>query len=101
MVRKFGILIAVFTALTLTASLVSAGSPHFIRSDTSITRDGNTLTVTAKEAGLGDEPQVHVVLSATALCINPGSKHPRAANKADVAAEGNFPVQNGKADITL
>src|SRR5262245_39099371 len=31
---------------------------------------GNTLTVAGKEAGLGDEQQVHVVLNATALCIN-------------------------------
>jgi hypothetical protein len=78
-----------------------AGSPHFIDSAFSVTRTDNTLTVSGKEAGLGDESQIHVVLSATALCINPGDKHPKAANKASVSAAGDFPVQNGKADFTL
>jgi hypothetical protein len=44
---------------------------------------------------------VHVVLSATALCINPGGHHQKAVNKESVSAEGDFPVQNGKADFTL
>jgi len=59
------------------------------------------VTVSGKEAGLGDEAQIHVELSATALCINPGSNHPKAANKTSVSAAGDFPVQNGKADFTL
>jgi hypothetical protein len=78
-----------------------AGSPHFIQSAFSVTRTDNTLTVSGKEAGLGDEAQVHIVVSATAECINPGDKHPRAANKESVSAEGDFPVQNGKADFSL
>jgi hypothetical protein len=78
-----------------------AGSPHFIQSAFSVTRTDNTLTVSGKEAGLGDESQVHIVVSATAECINPGSKHPKAENKAAVSAEGDFPVQNGKADFSL
>jgi hypothetical protein len=78
-----------------------AGSPHFINSAFSVTRSDNTLTVSGKEAGLGDEAQIHVELSATALCINPGSHHPKAANKTSVSAAGDFPVQNGKADFTL
>jgi hypothetical protein len=65
------------------------------------TRADDSLTVSGKEAGLGDEEQVHVVLSATALCINPGNNHPRAANRESVSAEGDFPVQNGKAEFTL
>jgi hypothetical protein len=78
-----------------------AGSPHFINSAFVVTVDGNTLTVSGKEAGLGDETQVHIEISATASCVNPGSHHPKAANKADVAASGDFPVQNGKADFSL
>jgi hypothetical protein len=35
--------------------------------------------------GLGYEDQIHVVVSATALCINPGSNHPKAVNKESVA----------------
>jgi len=76
-----------------------AGSPHFVT--VSATRTGNTLTVTGKEAGLGNEAQVHVVVTATALCINGGGNHPKAVNKESVSAEGTFPVQNGKADFTL
>jgi hypothetical protein len=76
-----------------------AGSPHFVTADAS--RSDNTLSVTFKEAGLGNEPQVHVVLSATALCINGGGKHPKAVNKESVSAAGDFPVQNGKAEGTL
>ena len=77
-----------------------AGSPHFVN-DVTISRDGNSLTVAGKEAGLGNEEQVHIVVTATAACINPGSHHPKAANKESVSAEGDFPVQNGKADFSL
>ena len=76
-----------------------AGSPHFVTADAS--RSGDTLTVNFKEAGLGNEPQVHIVLSATALCINGGGKHPKAVNKESVNAADDFPVQNGKAEGTL
>jgi hypothetical protein len=41
------------------------------------------------------------VLTATASCINPGSNKPQAANKESLSAEGDFPVQNGKAYFTL
>jgi hypothetical protein len=78
-----------------------AGSPHFVNNAFSITRSDDTLTVSGKEAGLGDEAQIHVVLSATALCINGGGNHPKAVNKTSVNAAGDFPVQNGKADWTL
>jgi hypothetical protein len=94
------------TVLTLAVAALAApaawaGSPHFINNAFTITRSDNTLTVSGKEAGLGDEAQINVVLSATALCINPGSHHPKAANKESVSAMGTFPVQNGKADWTL
>jgi hypothetical protein len=76
-----------------------AGSPHFVTC--SATRSGNTLSASGKEAGLGNELQVHIEVTATAECINNGRNHPKAANKDDVAAAGDFPVQNGKADFTL
>jgi hypothetical protein len=95
------ILLLLAAAAGLAVPIALAGSPHFINNEFSITRTDNTLTVTGKEAGLGDEAQINVVLSATALCINPGSHHPKAANKESVSAEGVFPVQNGKADFEL
>jgi hypothetical protein len=79
MTRKLGILIAVVAVMVLTMSVATAGSPHFV-GDCSKTQDGNTLTVTCKEAGLGNEEQIEVTISATALCINNGGKHPRAVN---------------------
>jgi hypothetical protein len=94
-----GVLALVTAAFAAPTAL--AGSPHFINSAFSISRSDNTLTVSGKEAGLGDEAQIHVELSATALCINNGGNHPKAVNKTSVTAAGDFPVQNGKADFTL
>jgi hypothetical protein len=76
-----------------------AGSPHFIT--VSVTQDGNTVTVSGKEAGLGSETQVHIEVTGTAECINPGTKKPAADNKETFSAEGDFPVQNGKALFML
>jgi hypothetical protein len=76
-----------------------AGNPHFV--EVTVSCEGNTVTASGKEAGLGNEAQVHVVLEATALCINPGQHHPKAANKESVSAEGDFPVQNGRAMFFL
>jgi hypothetical protein len=82
------------------AAPAMAGSPHFVGTPT-FTTSGSTVSVSAKEAGLGNEAQIHVVLSADALCINNGGNHPKAVNKTSVTAAGDFPVQNGKSDYTL
>jgi hypothetical protein len=97
--KRFVALAALVGAIAAISAVAFAGNPHFVTADA--TRSDNTLTVTFKEAGLGNEPQVHVVLSATALCINNGGKHPKAVNKTSVNAAGDFPVQNGKAEGTL
>jgi hypothetical protein len=86
----------VCAALPLTAF---AGSPHFVFVD--VSQSGNTLTVTGKEAGLGNETQVEIRVTADAQCVNPGGNKPSAANKQSVTASGVFPVQNGRADFTL
>jgi hypothetical protein len=87
------------TALAVPVAL--AGSPHFVSNTVTATRTDNSLTVSGKEAGLGDEAQVHIEVSATALCINPGGNHPKAVNKQSVSVGDNFPVQNGKAEFSL
>ena len=64
--RRF--VLAALLALALMALAVPAawaGSPHFVGAPT-VTVSGNTLTVQAKEAGLGDEEQIVAVLSGTA-----------------------------------
>jgi hypothetical protein len=48
-------------------------------------------------AGLGDETQINVAVTADVACINPGNNQPKAENKGATIAEGDFPVQNGKA----
>jgi len=100
--RVLGVVaLATATLLLLTGLPAWAGSPHFVDDQTTLSVDGNTLTVVGKIAGLGDEDQVHVVLTADAACFNRGGNHPRATNKQAVLAEGDFPVQNGKATFTL
>ncbi len=89
------------SSLALAVPVALAGSPHFVGNATTATRTDDSLIVSGKEAGLGDEAQIHIVVSATALCINRGGNHPKAVNKESVSAEGDFPVQNGKADFSL
>jgi hypothetical protein len=98
--RTLTILFAAVIGLLFFNPMASAGSPHFV-GDISVSRSGDSLTVSGKEAGLGNESQVHIVVEATALCINGGGNHPKAVNKMDVAAAGDFPVQNGKANFSL
>jgi hypothetical protein len=100
--RKRLIVLALTTLATLAlAAPALAGSPHFVDDQTTLTTDGNTLTVHFKIAGLGDEDQVHVVLTADAACFNRGGNKPAAENKSAVLAEGDFPVQNGRASGDL
>jgi hypothetical protein len=97
--RILSILVSIAFVGVLAATGAWAGSPHFV--ECSVSTSGNTLTVDGKEAGLGDEDQIHVVVSATALCINNGGNHPKAVNKADVTAAEDVPVQNGKALFSI
>ena len=99
--RRLRVPLALAATLTLSAAPAWAGSPHFVDDKVTATQDGDTLTVAFKEAGLGDEPQVHVVLTADAACINPGGNKPKAANKESFNVAGDFPVQRGSAEGEL
>jgi hypothetical protein len=96
------ILIAVstLTILSFAISAAWAGNPHFVGTPT-VTRQGNSLTVSGKVAGLGNEEQIHVEVSADAACLNRGEQFPDADNKETFTASGDFPVQNGKANFRL
>jgi hypothetical protein len=100
MVKPFRTALVAATLLVLTAAPALAGSPHFVGTPT-VSRDGDTLTVAGKIAGLGNETQVHVELSADAACVNRGGQEPVAENKDALLAAGDFPVQNGKALFEL
>ena len=94
-------MLVVLTAGAVGAPVALAGSPHFVSNTVKATRADNTLTVSGKEAGLGDEEEVKIVVNATAECINRGEHHPKAENKESVSEEGTFPVQNGKANFEV
>jgi hypothetical protein len=100
MTKAIKVLIASFLFMVLTATAALAGSPHFVGRP-SVVRSGDSLIVSGKVAGLGNETQITVTATATAACLNPGGSFPQAANKQTVTAEGDFPVQNGKANFSL
>jgi hypothetical protein len=93
--RNYKITLMIAAVLICTVGIVLAGNPHFIQ--VKVKELGNYLSVSGKEAGLGNETQVHIEVSAMAACVNRGGHHPAAENKETVTAEGDFPVQNGKA----
>lgn len=100
--RFFTMLVAALAAMLFFAPQAVAGSPHFVGTPT-VTRSGDSLTISGKEAGLGSETQVTIQVSAQAACLNRGENFPQAANRKTFTAQGTFPVQNGKAlfELTL
>jgi hypothetical protein len=98
--RRFVLSVVIALLMVAAASPALAGSPHFV-GQISITRTDNSLTVSGKIAGLGNEDQVEVQITVEAACINPGGQPPQAENKESFSAAGTFPVQNGKAEFTL
>jgi hypothetical protein len=96
----FAAVLAMLTAGLLYAAPAFAGSPHPVGSF-EVTRSGDNLTVSGKVAGLGNEDDITVTVTADAQCVNPGSQEPQAENKGAVLATAVVPVQNGKADFSL
>ena len=90
-------------AMVLLVPAVWAGSPHFVGQFTAVHNADDSVTISGKEAGLGNEAQIHIEITATAECINGGGNHPKAVNKEGVTGAGDFPVLNGKAyySVTL
>jgi hypothetical protein len=99
--KRLTVLTLAVLAVLVVAAPAKAGSPHFIDSAFSATRSGDTVTVSAKEAGLGDESQIVVTVSGTAACLNPGDNFPQAGNKQAFSTTVTVPVQNGKADYSV
>jgi type II secretory pathway pseudopilin PulG len=89
-----------FAAVAATPAL--AASPHFVGTP-SATVSGNTLTVTFKAAGLGNETTVPITLSGDVTvgsrCYTKSGNKPQAANKQEtihVDQTQDFPVRNGQ-----
>ena len=99
--RRFILLsVLALVAAALAVPVSWAGRAHFVGTPT-ITRSGDALTVSGKVAGLGDETQINVAVTADVACVNPGNNEPKAENKGATIAEGTFPVQNGKANFSV
>src|SRR5437868_1776411 len=105
MTRSVLFLALLLPIVFLGSGLAVAGSPHFVgacTATTTVDATGQTIvTVSGKEAGLGDEAQIHVALTVVAECINNGDNHPKASNKATFGATADEPVQNGQAQYAL
>jgi hypothetical protein len=73
-----GVAVAALLAIGLFAEAAFAANPHFVRA--SATRQGNSLVVSFKEAGLGNNVTVTIQASAdftrTDSCVNKGGKVP-------------------------
>jgi hypothetical protein len=100
MFRKFGTLVIALALFGFAASAVLADSPHFsnVNGPASANLSSSTLTVSFKEAGLGNNQNILYTLSASGSavyeCVNGGGKNPSAANKetvnGPVSAIGTF-----------
>jgi len=84
-----------------------AASPHIV-SGPDVSVSGNTLTVTASIAGLGNVPSADFALEGTVTvssrCYTKKGNTPQAANKQEtinVSQFGTFPVRNGRTNVTF
>ena len=81
----------VLTTAALAVPAALAQSPHFIRASATLNNDG-TLTVSWKEAGLGNNQLISYTASADAtatyVCVNRGGANPSAPS-ASGATPGN------------
>jgi hypothetical protein len=98
--KRYAVAAALVGAIAAISAVAVAGSAHFVGTPT-ITRSGDALTVSGKVAGLGNETQINVAVTADVACVNPGNNEPKAENKGATIAEGQFPVQNGKAVFSV
>ena len=87
-------------------SICLARQPALHRQHPECLRSGNTLTASGKETGLGNEAQVHIVLSASAQRINGGGKNPKASlafsrNAHRLAARSRKLIARGRQRLAL
>jgi hypothetical protein len=105
MTRILKVLVLAGTILALSAGSAFAASAHFIGTPQA-TVSGNTLTVTASIAGLGNAEGAEFTLSGpvtvNSRCYTKSGNKPQAANKqetVDVNQTETFPVRNGRTNV--
>ncbi|MGH7687158.1 MAG: hypothetical protein ACREN2_10130 [Candidatus Dormibacteria bacterium] len=88
--------------LITSATVAFAAHPHFLYASVTGSVTANSITVSFKEAGLGNSlSSVNISVTGTAECINGGGRHPKAENKTAEGAGGTFNVSNGQATGSL
>jgi hypothetical protein len=106
--RRLLVIIAAmaFTAVGLTGPALAA-SPHVVKGPATAV-SGNSLTITASIAGLGNVPSAEFSLTGTvdvsSRCFTKSGNKPQAANKREtitVNQTGTFPVRNGRTDVSF
>ena len=103
--------VLVVTLMTLTLGMMAgpalAASPHVVKGP-DVSLSGNTLTVTASIAGLGNVPSADFSLEGTVTvssrCYTRSGNTPQAANTREtihVDQFGTFPVRNGRTNVSF
>jgi hypothetical protein len=107
MIRILKVLALGATILALSAGSALAASAHFIGTPQA-TVSGNTLTVTASVAGLGNAEGADFTLSGPVTvdsrCYTKSGNKPQAANKQEtinVSQSDTYPGRNGRTNISF
>jgi hypothetical protein len=105
--RSIIVVATVFATMFMGATVAWADSPHIVGTPTA-TVSGNSLTLTASVAGLGNVPTVTLSLEGSATvssrCFTKSGNKPQAANKQetiDVNQTEDFPVRNGRTNASF
>lgn len=105
--KRILLLLVTLLSLGLVSGPAWAANPHVVKGpDVSVS--GNTLTVTAGIAGLGNVPSADFTLSGDvevySRCYNKGGNKPQADNKQEtlaVSQSESFPVRNGRTNVSF
>ncbi|MGH3361890.1 MAG: hypothetical protein ACRDOM_05465 [Nocardioides sp.] len=107
LLKRLLLVMIITLSLGLVAGPAAAGNPHVVKGP-STNVDGNTLTVTASIAGLGNVPSASFALVGTvdifSQCYNKGGHNPAADNKEETLAvneSDTFPVRNGRTNVSF
>ncbi len=105
--RRLLLVAAMAMSLGLVAGPAVAANPHVVKGP-DVSLSGNTLTVAASIAGLGNITTVDFsltgIVNVYSRCYNRGGNKPQADNKQEtinVQATGTFPVRNGRTNVSF
>lgn len=105
--KRLFLVVVMVASLGLISGPALAANPHLVKGP-DVTVSGNTLTITASIAGLGNVEEATFDLTGTvevySRCYNKGGNKPQADNKqetVDVDATDTFPVRNGRTNVSF